>query len=682
MRGVAGERTRSGDFRLRAHLRAAEDSTLRRWGGRLAVVLGVAVCGVVVCYPLTATDIWWHLAAGREILVSGAPPSTDSFSISAQGKAWTDLHWLFQLGSVLVHSAGGVAGLVVAKCLLLVAAALALLRASDEIAGPRWRPLAALCVTLVVVAARHLVLARPVLLTLLFLALFVLVLERYLHNGKTYPLLLLIGVQVLWVNVQPLYLLGPALVACYAFAEGAAGPLRRLGVGDLSAEPPPQAPLLLALLAVCLVAVSGFNPYGIDGLLLPFKLLGRIEPGGMNPFTLGVSENIPPWALERQGQPGVAAFKWIAAIAFASFFLDLRRPVARHLLVLIAFFVLALMANRNVLLFYWLAAPIVAANVARWAASPRWSTTPAARVLRSPLAVTPLLVAGLLWSTVGLARQPSITAPAPFRVPTGTAAALGSLPQGSEVFNSVRYGGYLMWALPDQVRPYIDGRLVLRSPALFSRYLASLDSPVDFLGLAAEHDFAAALLPSAQPDRYLGLIGHLDRDPGWALTYTDGTEVLFVREAHLRGPPLDLASAAVVSEIVAGLEARYGSPELRERALVNLGRLLAQLGHYDRAEEVLVSREGSDARRVLARCYLLNGKLAAAQALAERLLAQDSEDAACLSLLALLASERGDRAGALVFARRALDADPFSVEARALLAPPVSEEAGATEAIP
>ena len=69
-------------------------------------------------------------------------------------------------------------------------------------------------------AARHLLLVRPVILSLVFLALFLWVLERYRAEGDPRLLLALPLAQVVWANCQGLSALGPALVAAYAAGGG------------------------------------------------------------------------------------------------------------------------------------------------------------------------------------------------------------------------------------------------------------------------------------------------------------------------------------------------------------------------------------------------------------------------------------------------------------------------------
>ena len=68
-------------------------------------------------------DIWWHLAAGREMLRTHSLLRSDPFSLSAAGRSWVDVHWLFQLAVYGVYRLGGLSALVFAKSLVIATGA-------------------------------------------------------------------------------------------------------------------------------------------------------------------------------------------------------------------------------------------------------------------------------------------------------------------------------------------------------------------------------------------------------------------------------------------------------------------------------------------------------------------------------------------------------------------------------
>ena len=180
-----------------------------------AVVCGAAITGLS---PSADGDIWWHLAAGREMVARGGLLFTDPFSVSAAGRPWVDVHWLFQLAVFGLHRAFGLAGLVWAKCALLGLGAWLLYLAVAQQRGSWARGVLLTALVGGLLAARALLLVRPVIGTLVLLAFFFLQLERFGRDGRVRQLWPLPLAQVLWANFQGLSALGPAVVAAYAVA--------------------------------------------------------------------------------------------------------------------------------------------------------------------------------------------------------------------------------------------------------------------------------------------------------------------------------------------------------------------------------------------------------------------------------------------------------------------------------
>lgn len=628
----------------------------------LALLGGFAFLSV--CFPVVNTDIWWHLASGRWILESGTFPTTDPFSAGAAGQKWTDVHWLFQVMAYAIHSAGGVLFLVLFKCLLFAVAALFLLKAAEVSAGPRMRPLMVAWLCLLFVAGRSWVLARPIALSLVFIAVFLWALEKFRRDGRRFPLLLLPLVQLLWSNTQALFILGPVIFLCVLCGEGLSHLAARLKIPGFEAERnlPASALARMARVFALVVIACLLTPYGLDALALPFKLLGRIDPAYNQLFAHNVSENIPAWILERSGAHPVAWFKWVAAATFASFLLHLRRISLSRLLLTAAVFFLALLANRNVLLFYLVAGPVAMINVASGHRPPEPQGF-FSRVLASP--VLTILVVGALGLQLGTTakHEGSVARVAAFTTPAESAERLKALPEGGNLFCSVRYGGYLIWALHPGWRPLIDGRLVIRTAKQFSDYLRILDQPGRFSACHENYNFKAVVLPTT--GRYRKLTKHLYDDPGWSLVYTDGTQVLFMPKEPVS---MDLSSKMTVEEIQSELDARYeDNPVIARRAVYNLASLLFLLGHHRRAAEILFSQFTPRARALLARCQYRLGNIEDARNLSLEILKSKRDDIDSLNLLALIALEEADYARALEHLENVLRLDPFNQEARQIL---------------
>ena len=629
--------------------------------------LAAALAAYMACFAVMDTDLWWHLAAGRVMVEERRWLFADPFAADTLGHPWVDVHWLFQVLAYLLHRSGGIAALVMAKIVLIgLGVGLGVRSLCARLARPLWLP-AAVTVVAVLFPARHLMLARPTVFTLAAMTLMLLIVERVRREDRLRSAFLLIPVQVAWANLQGLYLLGPAIVACFVAGDGAAAWLAQQGSRSEPVAGPSRRVLSgLASLLPLIVLSSAITPYGFHGLRLPFVLFGRIDAVAGQVFSREVSENIAPWLLERASPGEFSVFKWLAALAFLSFLPAFARGFAAlpKLCLVTLFFVLALLANRNILLFLWIAGPLLAENLAALVPVALEHNRRTTWLQRGLALVAVLGLVALGWGRMREARgEPSIGELAPFRVPEQAVDRLQSLglPAGP-IFCSDRYGGYLAWRLYPQSQPTIDGRLVLRSAQSYAEHLALGEHPENFEDYRQRHGIRIVILPSAYPDRFLPLVVWLYRQPAWRLLYTDGTQTLFAldEEGTLRDRELDLAAPETVRAILAELETRYGlQPIIHDRARLHLARLLAEIGATGPAEELLAVLPGTTAAALRARVVYLSGDSARAEAMAKSLLASHHDEIESLCLLALLSRENGDSQRALSFVKKALEVDPF-----------------------
>ena len=158
-----------------------------------------------------------------------------------------------------------------------------------------WRAaLLAVALPLGLLFVRHLLLVRPVILTLVFCAAFVLVLERFAAGRAAARAALgLPALTVVWANCQGLWPLGPLdprRATC-----GGEGLARLAAAARAAGGRRPAA----ARRAGALPAAGFITPYGWRGVALPVKLLLRLVPANANVFSSQVAENVPPWLLAR-----------------------------------------------------------------------------------------------------------------------------------------------------------------------------------------------------------------------------------------------------------------------------------------------------------------------------------------------------------------------------------------------
>ncbi len=233
-----------------------------RFADGLLVVLLLALTFLLGCFRQIDMDIWWHLKTGQEILRRGEVPTTDWYTFTSSDRPWIDLHWLFQIAAAKLYAIGGMRLLTATSAALGTAAVGILLLARR----PSWSValhVAALVPSVFLLTGRMYV--RPEVVTLVCMASFLTIL--FYADRRPWLLWLLLPIQILWVNVQGLFVLGLVLSELYLIE----------GVWLYVTKRPGANLLRRALLGIGLNAACLFNPYGLTGLFFPLELFMKIS---------------------------------------------------------------------------------------------------------------------------------------------------------------------------------------------------------------------------------------------------------------------------------------------------------------------------------------------------------------------------------------------------------------------
>jgi hypothetical protein len=308
------------------------------WSAAAVVVLVVAAAALT-CKYVWNFDIFTHLACGRWTLRHGRVLDFDPFSVEGV-RRWVNVHWLFQVAAAALHAIGGFWILTVLKTALAVGCAAALAAALRRDVPPAWLILSGLLM-LVTMADR--VRARPEGFALLFLMLIVVLLDQVRRGRPPRRLWWLAPIMLMWVNMHGLFILGPALMWSGVLGEWIDRRLR----GEASAGRLLRAEAIAALLtatAVCLL-----TPWPWGTLRQPFVLWTRIS-GQAAYYTYGVSELLPTWTVPGSFPEAIAMVVLTAAVMI----INARRAPAAHVIWMVAFVTVAVLAQRNV----GLAAPV------------------------------------------------------------------------------------------------------------------------------------------------------------------------------------------------------------------------------------------------------------------------------------------------------------------------------------
>ncbi|HXZ18074.1 MAG TPA: hypothetical protein VEH77_19275 [Roseiarcus sp.] len=459
--------------------------------GLVVALIAVALFAMAAFTPavLGDGDTWTHLATGEWIIAHGAVPRADPFSHSMPGAPWTAHEWLSEILFTLAFRAGGWSAVALLTAFAAAGAALVMgLRLARDLSGAALGVAIALGVGLWTPT----LLARPHVLALPVAALWVVGLLSARDRAKAPPLVLALLMTV-WSNLHGGFVIGLALIAPFACeAVLAADP----GAGLAAAR-------RWGLFALASLAAALVNPYGIEALLFPFRLIG-----------LANLSRISEWSPQDFG--GMSPME-AALIAFVGFALTrpMRVPPVRVALlaVLVA---MALAHTRHAQLLGLVAPMLLAPPIAEAIGAP----TPGGLRPVARTALAAALMGALALSLVRLAfpvvRTDGHGAPI---------AALAAVPpelKEKPVLNDYGFGGLLIF---EHVPPFIDGRADMYGDAMLSLYrkLAAGD-PAALEATLARYRIAWTIFP---PDR--GVVAMLDREPGWRRLYADDVAVVHIR---------------------------------------------------------------------------------------------------------------------------------------------------------
>ena len=309
------------------------------------------------------TDFWWHLRTGQYVFETRSLPVPDPFSYTTalgapayegeeQVRNFNLTHeWLSQAFWFALYKLGGFPLLVLWKgavlaALCAIAGYLAAWRSGNFFVG-----LVAALVGMPVV--KLFAADRPALLTFLFVAVFVLLLEKYAAGRQGHWIWLLVPLQWVWANSHGGFFFGWIVLGAYV-------------VG--SWQGPPQARRILWMVAAACLLVSALNPNG-------FRVLEVLVNYRRSYLTATLIEwkSPPLW-----GPP--YTFNVLLYLAAAVLLLNIRKLRIPDALLLIAFGSAALLAFRNVIFVAFLAPILIAAYGWPWLAArlPRISSLAAA----------------------------------------------------------------------------------------------------------------------------------------------------------------------------------------------------------------------------------------------------------------------------------------------------------------
>ncbi len=317
---------------------------MKRIGQYTIVAALVGLAAVVACNKIRNFDTFWHLKSGQwmlsELSVLDHDPFTATDTPDQKPGKWVNVHWGFQVVVAVVHRIGGFGGLVILKMIVFAGTIAVFTFWLRKRCPPALLMLAAIAV---IICIEDRVRVRPEIFTFGFFITTLVIVESVRRGGSLKRLWWLVPINILWVNMHGLFIIGVA--ATWAAVIGALidRALKRDTAGAL-ATGKALLPIIVAT-AACFV-----SPWPIDAALHPLLLRTRVT-GEQAMYTFGVSEFRPTYSANIFTSVPIITGLILALAALEAMRARRKSLPTGHILWYLGFLALGIMAVRNIPLF-------------------------------------------------------------------------------------------------------------------------------------------------------------------------------------------------------------------------------------------------------------------------------------------------------------------------------------------
>jgi tetratricopeptide (TPR) repeat protein len=491
-------------------------------------------------------DLPLHLVTGEHLIKDPATADVEIFSFTFPGYHWLNDKWLENVLVYGVDAAGGPAGLVAFRMLLVAGLGWLLWSAmgAGETAPPPASAIAlrGALLTLFPFVAYERFPLRPELFSLVLLAI---VLRRVARDRRTRGDGIAIGLfHVLWVNLHGYWILGPLVIVAFLAGDLMESFTARLGwPRDLDADAAPRRArhrggLLLAALGGALV-----SPHPLGLFLNPLVVLRVVgaKEGGIE----SIAEMRSPFDESGVFNLAIGFFYALIPLVAVALLARPRRVRPAHLLLAAGFFAMAATSRRNIGIFAIVGIVLIAWSLRGAASRGGRPAAPRPGLRRAALAAVVLLVGVDVYATAfvltdrfyiadGTSRRTGFTMSS-YTYPQGLASFILTNNLPGKFFNDFASGSYLAYRLYPEHRVFITGNTFKYPPEFFDEYtLTSLGGDA-YQEVWRKYGLDAFAIMYTSADM-MPLARRLFNDPEWVPVHFDDNSLLFVRDIESMRP--------------------------------------------------------------------------------------------------------------------------------------------------
>jgi hypothetical protein len=460
--------------------------------------------------PLSDGDFWWHLKTGEYIVRNFSIPRIDFYSFTVPGKPWVAHEWLSEVIFYLVYSRGGFNTLIFIFTVLTVLAFWIVFRRTKS--HPFVKGFAVLLSVWSILPTMG---VRPRTFTLLFAAIYLAVLHRFVRERETRAIWWLVPLMILWVNLHAGFLLGLVLIGVAI----AGVVLDAWFAGEKLASQLPRLKTLALVFVACLVAVN-LNPQGPRIFLFPFEFF-------LSPVQ---QDQIVDWLSPDFHQKELFPLLALIMLTIASLALSPKRVRPSELLLYLATLYMTLKSNRHMAILALVAGPMLADYLQHWLDTTRFTRTfgesRSASTGRRKVIFNLILLVPLIACLIKL--KSVIYSPPTQKqigVPLNAVSFLKANGITGNTFTDPNiWGGYLIWETPSNP-VYIDGRIDMYGDEFIREYLGIIRGLTRWQEPFDKYDVQVALVSPTTPLRL-----QLEQSPQWQQLYRDEMAVVFRRK--------------------------------------------------------------------------------------------------------------------------------------------------------
>ena len=450
--------------------------------------------------PLHDADTGWHIMAGHYMVNNHIIPQINVFSYTAGNYRWLNVSWLWDVIMAEFDTWGG----------LYFASVIAIFTGGLIIALLAWLCLqngaGAIATSFVIglggIAFAAAVMPRPHLVTVLFMLLFTIIMQRFDSDPKSNRkyLLLLPLIMVLWANMHGGFLSGFTIIGAYFI--------------QYTLEKKFASARLLAVCGIVTLLAVFANPWGVDIFTIVYRVLG----GPLKPY---IGEWRSPTNWDNYLYLGLAAFIWVVTAP--------KNKLAEKIIV--AFWLVeAFLALRNLPIFIVASAPMLARGVDfLFGEKPKFIAWEARyKKFLSLNAVSNFSIGAVVFAILFFA-SPEWKNITNFSLESENYPkkeidfALQNYPD-QRYLNSYGSGGYVIYESQGKIKTFMDGRAETAfPPETVNDYLKYFRKDKDWEKILDKYQVNGAIVNDHAD------MAFFKQNPGWRQVYDGGAATIFIK---------------------------------------------------------------------------------------------------------------------------------------------------------